>query len=252
MSASSINNIILKTIKLTKSFNGLTAVNKVDFHIKKGEIVTLIGPNGAGKTVFFNLLTRLYSPSSGDILFGESEISLLKFKPYEIVANRISRTFQHTKLFLNLTVLENVLVGMHTQKTKEKKSVDRAFGLLSFFGERLLKMANEPARALSYANRRRLEIVRALASDPILILLDEPSAGMNPAETIEMMNDIKRIYQMGITILLIEHKMPLVEDVAHRVIVLNHGVKIAEGTFEDVRKNQKVIQAYLGTRIKNA
>lgn len=254
---------LLLTKRLTKAFDGITAVKEFDFCIKEGEIVALIGPNGSGKTVLFNLITRLYPPDSGEIQYGQPQRNLLKYRSDQIAQFGICRTFQTLRLFLHLSVLENVLVGMHVtlkssfltsllrtsiMKYEERQAEEKAFELLSFFGERLLSMANQPALVLSHANRRRLEIVRAMASSPALLLLDEPSAGMNPSETIEIMNDIKKIHQRGITILLIEHKMSLVEGIADRVVVLNHGVKIAEGGFEQIKSDQKVIEAYLGRR----
>lgn len=257
--------VILTTKNLTKSFNGITAVNKVDLNITRGEIVALIGPNGSGKTTLFDLITGIYPPTYGSIFFGDSNINLLKLTSDEIVAKGISRTFQNSRIFLQLTVLENVMVGMdrslktgffgsifrlrHT-KLEEKKAEERAFELLSIFGERLLAMANEPAMVLSYANRRRLEIARALASDPVLLLLDEPSAGMNPVETFEIMEDIQKIHERNITIFFIEHKMEMVEDIAQRIIALNQGFKIAEGRFDEVKESNEVIEAYLGKRMK--
>lgn len=261
------DSLILTTKRLTKAFDGITALRELDFCVNKGEIIAIIGPNGSGKTVFFNLITRLYPPTSGDILYGHPPKNLLKYRSDEIAKVGISRTFQNLKIFPELSVLENVLIGMHTRlhsgfwasllhlpvtKKEEKQAEEKAIELLSFFGERLLSMINQPALALSYANRRRLEIIKAMASEPVLLLLDEPSAGMNPTESIEIMNDIKILNQKGITILLIEHKMLLVEGIANRVVVLNHGLKISEGSFEQIKTDEKVILAYLGRREKIA
>jgi ABC-type branched-subunit amino acid transport system ATPase component len=253
--------IVLRTDKLSKSFGGIQAVDNLDFTIEKNEIVAIIGPNGSGKTTFFNLIMHLYDASAGAIYFGASAINLLDYPSHQINAIGIARTFQTLRLFPNLTVIENILVGMSTRlrsgffgalfrpprvRREEHESEERALEVLSFFGHRLLSMCNEPAASLSYANRRRLEIARAIASEPKLLLLDEPVAGMNPTETREVMEDIERLNQKGYTVLLIEHDMTLVEGVAQRVVAFDHGAKIAEGSFQEVCENPEVIEAYLG------
>ncbi len=253
--------ILLRSRRLSKHFGGIYAVDNLDLELRKGEILAIIGPNGSGKTTFFNLVMHLYPPTSGEIYFGNPERNLFQFSTHEINSLGISRTFQALRLFPNLTVLENILVGMHTRlrsgffdailktpkmRKEEREAEERALEILSIFGKRLLSMCNEPAYSLSYANRRRLEIARTLASEPQLILLDEPAAGMNPTETRETMKYIDKINQKGYTILVIEHDMTLVEGLAHRVVAFDHGAKIAEGTFKEVRNDPEVIKAYLG------
>lgn len=255
--------VILETVGLTKNFGGVQAVNSGDVRVSRGEILGIIGPNGSGKTTFFNLITGLYRPDSGEICYGNPPRSLVGRGPHEIAARGVGRTFQTLRLFPYLTVLENVLVAMTTSLRsgywqallrtpnfvlEEQDAVERGLKALSFFGKRLLSMCNEPALSLSYANRRRLEIARVLASEAELVLLDEPAAGMNPSETAELMHDIERIHQTGRTILLIEHDMALVKGVAQRVIAFDHGSKIAEGTFDEVSDNPLVIEAYLGRK----
>jgi ABC-type branched-subunit amino acid transport system ATPase component len=252
---------MLRTEGLCKSFGGLRAVQNLDFHIDEGEIVAIIGPNGSGKTTFFNLIMHLYDVTSGSIFIGADRQDIVSLPSHQINALGIARTFQTLRLFTNLTVLENVLVGMNRHlsvnywsalvrpaslKREEQDAEVKALEILSFFGERLLSMCNEPAHTLSYANRRRLEIARVLASDPKLILLDEPVAGMNPTETREIMSDIERINANGHTVLLIEHDMTLVNGVADRVVAFDHGQKIAEGSFDQVCSDPDVIEAYLG------
>jgi branched-chain amino acid transport system ATP-binding protein len=254
-------NIVLRTDHLSKSFGGIQAVNNLDFTIAENEIAAIIGPNGSGKTTFFNLIMHLYDASAGAIYFGSPAVNLLDYPSHEINALGIARTFQTLRLFSNLTVIENILVGMSTRlhsgffgalfrppraRREEKESEEMALEILSFFGHRLLSMCNEPAISLSYANRRRLEIARAMASEPKLLLLDEPVAGMNPTETREVMGDIERLNEKGYTVLLIEHDMTLVEGVAQRVVAFDHGAKIAEGSFKEVCQNAEVIEAYLG------
>ncbi len=256
---------LLRTESLARSFGGVRAVDGLDLSVRTGEVVAVIGPNGSGKTTLFNLISRLYEPSAGHIYFGDPEVDISRQQTYKISILGIARTFQNIRLFGNLTVVENVLVGMTGRKPpsllnavvggKRARHEDRqaeaeALEVLAFFGHRLVSMYNEPAAALSYANRRRLEIARALASKPRLLLLDEPAAGMNPTETHEIMLDIKRINEAGCTVLLIEHDMGLIEDVAHRVIAMDHGAKIAEGEFAQVCSDPEVVRAYLGSGAK--
>lgn len=263
MSAPIAPSAILSAQALCKNFGGIHAVQNLDFDIEKGEIVAIIGPNGSGKTTFFNLVMHLYDATSGQILFGDPPVDLTKQPTHKINALGVARTFQTLRLFPNLTVLENALVGMSVrQKTgffgsifrppsarrEEREAEEKALEVLSIFGPRLISMCNEPARNLSYANRRRLEIARAMASEPTLLLLDEPVAGMNPTETREVMADIERINGRGYSVLLIEHDMTLVEGIAGRVVAFDHGAKIAEGTFKEVCRDPEVIRAYLGRK----
>jgi ABC-type branched-subunit amino acid transport system ATPase component len=253
---------ILRIENLTKNFGGIHAVNDLNMSVGKGEIVAIIGPNGSGKTTLFNLIVHLYDTTAGKIYFGDPPIDIARVATHAINALGVARTFQTLRLFPNLTVVENVLVGMsarlrggplnavmQTPRTRreEAEAEAEALELLSLFGHRLISMYNEPAGSLSYANRRRLEIARALASRPTLLLLDEPAAGMNPTETREIMNDIGDIHKRGCTILLIEHDMGLVEGLAHRVVAIDHGTKIAEGSYQEVCSNPEVIKAYLGS-----
>ncbi|HTI14766.1 MAG TPA: ABC transporter ATP-binding protein [Dictyobacter sp.] len=245
---------------VTKIFGGLKAVQGVDLVVKPREIVSIIGPNGAGKTTVFNLITGIYRPTTGDILLNGK--SIVGHSPDKIVRGGITRTFQNIRLFNNMTVLENVLVGQHTQlKTgilgalfrpprtleEEEKARIRAIELLSFFGPELVARQEEYVMNLSYAERRRVEIARALAANPKIILLDEPTAGMNEAETLDAVKYILRLRdEIGLTILLIEHKLAVTMGISDRIAVLDYGQKIVEGLPEEVRRNERVIEAYLG------
>jgi branched-chain amino acid transport system ATP-binding protein len=254
--------LLLELEGISKRFGGLMCIDGLDVHVDEREIVSVIGPNGAGKTTLFNLVTGVYQPDSGDIRF-EGE-SLLGLEPHEITARGIARTFQTLRLFLNMTVKENVMAAAwsHTHAgvlrsilrtpgmRREEREIERlAEERLSFFGQRLMGYRwNQPAYTLSYANRRRLEIARATATKPRLLLLDEPAAGMNPVETHEMTELIARLREeAGYTILVIEHDMHVVEGISDRVVALDHGLKISEGTFEHVATDPRVIEAYLGT-----
>jgi len=254
---------LLEASGLSMAFGGLRAVHELDLSLEKGEIVGLIGPNGSGKTTVFNLVSGLYRAAAGRILFGPGRIDLVGRAPHAITALGVARTFQNQRLFNQMSVLENVLVGLHCRtragpgsvllalpgaRAEQRHAIERANELLAFFGDRLTARAPDPAASLSYANRRRLEIARALATDPKLLLLDEPAAGMNPTEKRELRDDIARIRQRGVAVLLIEHDMGLVQGVCERVVVLDHGVKIADGSFHDVRRNAGVLEAYLGRR----
>ncbi len=250
---------MLETVGLTKRFGGITAVRRVDLSVPPHTIVGLIGPNGSGKTTFFNLVTGLDTPDGGRVLFMGEEITRLP--AHVIVEKGIARTFQTLRLFSSMTVLENVLVGMHARtrtsalgavlrppsvRAEEAEAREWAMEVLGVFGNRLVPRANHVASSLSYANRRRLEIARAIATRPKLLLLDEPTAGMNPAETLELADQIRNLRTLGITVLLIEHKMNVVNDISDKVAVLDYGEKIAEGKAEEVQRNDDVIRAYLG------
>lgn len=249
---------LLAANQVTKVFGGLTAVNRVDLEIEKKTIASLIGPNGAGKTTFFNCLTGLYKPEGGELLFDGQP--LIGRRPDQITALGIARTYQNIRLFGTMTALENVMVGQHvemrsttlgallrTRATREEESraVERAHELLEFVG--LAGEEDSVARNLAYGDQRLLELARALGSSPKLLLLDEPAAGMNPIETVEMMALVRRLRdELGITILLIEHDMRVVMNVSDQVSVLDYGEKIAEGSPDEVRANPRVVEAYLG------
>jgi ABC-type branched-subunit amino acid transport system ATPase component len=248
---------------VAKHFGGLYALSGLDMHVNEGEIVSVIGPNGAGKSTMFNVVTGLYGPDDGDVRFrGDSIVGLA---PNRITRLGISRTFQTVHLFPNMTILENAMVGQHCRsrsgvfgsvlrlpstRREEERIRAKAKESLAFFGSRLAGYRqDQPAFALSYANRRRLEMARALATDPVLVMLDEPTAGMNPRETLELRDHIVRMRDvLGLTVLVIEHDMRVVKGVSDRVIALDYGRKIAEGTYEHVANDPQVIEAYLGTK----
>jgi branched-chain amino acid transport system ATP-binding protein len=253
---------LLQLVSISKSFGGLQCISHLDIDVREGEVVSVIGPNGAGKTTLFNLITGMYRPDDGDILLdGESIVGLA---PHKITNRGVARTFQTLRLFLNMSVKDNVMAATYGRthaslfesilrlpraRREERESNELAQEKLSFFGQRLMGYRwNQPAYSLSYANRRRLEIARATATKPRILLLDEPAAGMNPVETHEITELIGELRKDGgYTILVIEHDMHVVEGISDRVIALDHGEKIAEGTFEQVATNPRVVEAYLGT-----
>lgn len=255
--------VLLEVKGLTKTFGGLTAINSVDFSMEEHQIVSVIGPNGAGKTTFFNMISGYYPVDSGSIKFDGH--SLVKLTPEKVASYKIARTFQNIRLFQNMLVAENILVGRYMQmkanivdiifrlprmRKEEQEAYEKVLSLLSYVG--LAGKEGELAKNLSYGQQRRLEIARALAIEPKLLLLDEPAAGLNPKETEEMKQFILRLRSdLNTTILLIEHDMKLVMGLSDRITVLNYGEKIAEGTPDEIRSNEKVIKAYLGVEDKD-
>jgi ABC-type branched-subunit amino acid transport system ATPase component len=252
---------ILEVQNLSKHFGGLNVISDLSFSVNAGEIVGIIGPNGAGKTTVLNIITGIYQPDEGDILLEDE--SILGLHPNQITKRGVARTFQSLRLFLNMSVIENVMSAAYSRmdsnlfdivfrtprfKAEEKRVRAMAEEKLSFFGERLVGYRyDQPAYSLSYANRRRLEIARAMATEPKVLLLDEPAAGMNPNETLEVTELIGQLRdEAGYTILFIEHDMSVVGGISDRVIALDHGVKIAEDDFERVTQTAEVIEAYLG------
>jgi branched-chain amino acid transport system ATP-binding protein len=262
---------LLEIQGLTRAFGGLTAVNDLSLSVAEGELISIIGPNGAGKTTLFNLASGFDSSDAGAIQFDGQPVTGLA--PERLAALGLARTFQHGRVFANLSVLDNVLVGAHTRlravrpriplvgplaelflalvrpaavREEEQALREEARVILGLFGERLLPRLDHPAHSLSYANRRRVEIARALAQHPRLLLLDEPTAGMNPTETAEMLEVIRALHSRGLTILLIEHKLELVMQLSDRVVAMDNGRVIAQGSPEHVRQHPAVIEAYLG------
>ncbi len=257
---------LLQVRHLSKSFGGLKALDGIELDVQPGEIFCIIGPNGSGKTTLFNIISGIYQPDEGSItlnLSNSAPRNLVGMKPHQITAAGIARTFQNIRIFANMTVIENVMVGMHCRmkagplsavfqtrnaREEERRMAEEAQRLLQIFREHLIPVMNEQAKAIPYAFRKRLEVVRALASNPKLVLLDEPAAGMNPKERRAFIDELKRLRDMGYTLMVIEHDMMMVRGLSDRVVAFDYGRKIAEGTFDEVRANELVIEAYLGRK----
>jgi len=255
------NHSILQARNITISFGGLRALDRVDFDVRPRETVGLIGPNGSGKTTFFNVISGIYKPDEGEVWF-EGE-NVVRRKPHEITKRGMARTFQNSRLFWQLSILDNVIIGMHTKQkgtlfhvifrydqTKQelRRCAEKAREILSYFSQELCDKCSGLVVDLPQGDRRRVEICRALASNPELLLLDEPSAGMSPEETDKLMEDIGKVKEKykDISLIIIEHDMVVIEEIAQKVIVFNYGKKIAEGTFSEISKNEEVLEAYLG------
>ncbi|HLJ68886.1 MAG TPA: ABC transporter ATP-binding protein [Chloroflexota bacterium] len=263
--STAIRQNVLEIDDLSKSFGGLAAVQHLTFAAEAGRITSMIGPNGAGKSTVFNLISGLYKPDGGQILFEGRPIAGLS--PDRVQKQGVARTFQNQRLFANLSVLENVLIGYHSRlkaglfgdivkppwtRREEADARERAMEVLRLFGRRLAPNAHRRCLDLPYADRRLLELARAIVSRPRLLMLDEPTAGMNPTETVDFMDYVRNIQAMGMSILLIEHNLSVVMGISEHVVVLDYGTKIAEGTAQEVRQNERVIEAYLGRRATSA
>lgn len=261
------NTHILQTKNLSIYFGGLAAVDQVDFDVQRGKIVGLIGPNGSGKTTFFNIISGIYKPSQGEVWFDGQRA--VKYKSHEMTKKGITRTFQNNRLFWQLSVLDNIILGMYskqrstlfdvllrykTAKVEMKHCANRAVEILEYFSKDLSKQPDRLVSDLSQGDRRKVEICRALASDPKLLLLDEPSAGMSPEETDKLMADIAKVKEkyQGISMIVIEHDMTVIEKIAQHVIVFNYGKKIAEGAYSEIVQNRDVLEAYLGEETEDA